>query len=190
MSNILVGEAAWEKMVRPTKVENLWVIPSGPIPPNPAELVSSEAMQELIQGLRGQYDRILIDSPPIMAVTDSVALSRLTDGLVLVIKVGVTARDLVANSVRQLRDMNAKILGTVLNDIPYDNDHYYYYHYYYYYYGEEQTRGKKKLWHLKGRGGKGKKTGRGNLRINSKKVGEDRRIQGFGDSGELIRGDL
>ena len=158
MSNILVGEAAWEKTVRPTKVENLWAISSGPIPPNPAELVSSEAMQELIQSLRGRYDRILIDSPPTMAVTDSVALSRLTDGLVLVIKVGVTARDLVANSVRQLRDVNAKILGTVLNDIPYDKDHYYYYQYYYYYYGEDQARGKKKIWPLKERK---RKTGKG-----------------------------
>ena len=144
MSNILIGEAAWEKMIRPTGIENLWVIPSGPIPPNPAELVSSDLMASLIETLRGQFDRVIIDSPPIMAVTDSVAMARLTDGLVMVVKVGTTARDVITGALRQLRDMNAKILGTVLNDIPFSKDHYYYSQHYYYYYGEEGQREKRK----------------------------------------------
>jgi polysaccharide biosynthesis transport protein len=138
MSNILIGAASWEKMVQPTSVQNLWVIPAGPIPPNPAELVGSDVLADLITELRKYYDRIIIDSPPIMAVTDSLVLSRITDGLVLVIKVGTTAREVIGHAVRQLNDMNAKVLGAVLNDIPFDKDHYYYYQYHYYYYGEEQ----------------------------------------------------
>jgi capsular exopolysaccharide synthesis family protein len=125
-------------------VEKLWFIPSGPIPPNPAELVSSDLMEEVIGQMRGQYDRIFIDSPPVTAVTDSVALSRLVDGLVLVIKTGVTPRDIINSTVRSLKEINAKILGVVLNDIPVGKDSYYYYQYYYYYYGDDKDKKHKK----------------------------------------------
>lgn len=144
MSNILVGESGWESLVRPTQVDKLWIIPSGPIPPNPAELVSSDLMEDLIGQLRGQYDRIIIDSPPVTAVTDSVALSRLADGLVLVIKTGVTPRDVISSTVHSLKEINAKILGVVLNDIPVGKDSYYYYQYHYYYYGEDKIKKPKK----------------------------------------------
>jgi succinoglycan biosynthesis transport protein ExoP len=144
MSNILVGESGWEAMVRPTPVDKLWIIPSGPIPPNPAELVSSDLMEELIGQLRGQYDRIIIDSPPVTAVTDSVALSRLVDGLVLVIKTGQTPRDIITSTVRSLKEINAKILGVVLNDIPVGKDSYYYYQYHYYYYGDDKVKKSRK----------------------------------------------
>ena len=141
MSNILVGESAWEKIIQPTDVENLWLIPSGPIPPNPAELISSDLMQEIMEAMKKRYDRIIIDSPPIMAVTDAVALSRLVDGLVMVIKVGKTPKDVMRRAVSQLRDVNAKVLGVVLNDVPNTRDYYYYYQYYhYYYYGEDGQR--------------------------------------------------
>jgi capsular exopolysaccharide synthesis family protein len=144
MSNILVGESSWEDLVRPTPVDKLWFIPSGPIPPNPAELVSSDLMEDLVGQLRGRYDRIIIDSPPVTAVTDSVALSRLVDGLVLVIKTGVTSRDIINSTVRALKEINAKILGVVLNDIPVGKDSYYYYQYHYYYYGDDKDKKHKK----------------------------------------------
>ena len=88
------------------------------------------------------YDRILIDSPPIIAVTDAVALSRMADGLVLVVKVGLTSREVIESALRQLKDMDAKVLGIVLNDIPIDRDNYYYsnYYYYHYHYGEEGSK--------------------------------------------------
>jgi polysaccharide biosynthesis transport protein len=149
LSNILIGAAPWEEMVRPTAIENLWVVPSGPIPPNPAELVSSEIVSDLIASARKKYDRIIIDSPPIMAVTDSLALSRLTDGMVMVIKVGTTAKEVISHALRQLKDMNARILGIVLNDIPLSGDqyHYYYqYHYSYYGEGEEGETRKRRRW--------------------------------------------
>ncbi|MBI5586563.1 MAG: CpsD/CapB family tyrosine-protein kinase, partial [Deltaproteobacteria bacterium] len=140
MSNILIGERSWEDLVLPTPVDKLWVIPCGPIPPNPAELVSSDLMEELVTQMRGQYDRIIIDSPPVTAVTDSVALSRLVDGLVLVVKTSVTPRTIIRTTVRSLKEINAKILGVVLNDIPVGPDSYYYYQYYYYYYGEDKIK--------------------------------------------------
>jgi polysaccharide biosynthesis transport protein len=138
MSNILVGETSWEKTVQATKIENLYFIPSGPIPPNPAELLSSDLMEELIKGLRDRYDRIIIDSPPITAVTDSVVMGRknVTDGLVMVIKAGKLSRDIIGSTIRQLRDINVHFLGAVLNDISFAKDQYYSYHYHYYY-GEE-----------------------------------------------------
>jgi polysaccharide biosynthesis transport protein len=146
MSNVLAGAESWEQLVKPTGVDNLWVIPAGPIPPNPAELITSDVMPRLIQELHGHYDRIIIDSPPIIAVTDSVALSRMADGVVLVVKVGTTPRNVIESALRQLKDIDAKVLGLVLNDIPVNKDNYYYSHYYYYnyHYGEEvpfRTRG-------------------------------------------------
>lgn len=144
MSNILVGEGDWRKLKVSTQVPNLEIIPSGPIPPNPAELIGSDRMKTLISEILQEYDRVLIDSPPIVAVTDSVVLSRFVEGVVLVIQVGVTARDVITNSIRQLQDVQAHLLGAVLNAVNIGKDSYYYYQYYYYYYGEGGDRRKKK----------------------------------------------
>lgn len=144
MSNILVGEGDWKKLKVATQIPNLEIIPSGPIPPNPAELIGSDRMKALLAEILQEYDRVLIDSPPIVAVTDSVLLSRFVEGVVLVIQVGVTARDVIANSIRQLQDVQAHVLGAVLNAVNIGKDSYYYYQYYYYYYGESGDRKKKK----------------------------------------------
>ena len=144
MSNILVGEGDWRKLKVPTQIPNLEIIPSGPIPPNPAELIGSDRMKTLIAEILQEYDRVLIDSAPIVAVTDSVVLSRFVEGVLLVIQVGVTARDIIANSIRQLQDVQAHLLGAVLNAVNIGKDSYYYYQYYYYYYGEGGDRKKKK----------------------------------------------
>ncbi|MBI5605157.1 MAG: polysaccharide biosynthesis tyrosine autokinase, partial [Deltaproteobacteria bacterium] len=144
MSNILVGEGDWKKLKVSTQIPNLEIIPSGPIPPNPAELIGSDRMKTLLAEILQEYDRVLIDSPPIVAVTDSVLLSRFVEGVVLVIQVGVTARDVIANSIRQLQDVQAHVLGAVLNAVNIGKDSYYYYQYYYYYYGESGDRKKKK----------------------------------------------
>jgi capsular exopolysaccharide synthesis family protein len=147
ISNILVGEDDWDKFVLDTPINNLKYIPSGPIPPNPSELLGSERMKALIQDISKEYGRIIIDSPPIEAVTDPVIISRLVEGVVLVIKVGNTSRDLITNALNRLKDVQARILGGILNDIEVGKDaYYYYYHYYYrYYYGDngEKKRGKK-----------------------------------------------
>ncbi|MCX5829784.1 MAG: polysaccharide biosynthesis tyrosine autokinase [Deltaproteobacteria bacterium] len=137
MSNILVGNATLEEAVIHTQVPNIDIIASGPIPPNPSELLGSRHMQALIEEARKSYDRIIIDSPPITAVTDAVILSNFVDGVVVVIRAGVTHREIIKNGVAQLKSVNAHILGAVLNGVQMGRDSYYYYQYYYYYYGED-----------------------------------------------------
>ncbi|MHB9097051.1 MAG: hypothetical protein ACYC5X_04425, partial [Syntrophales bacterium] len=89
------------------------------------------------------YARIIVESPPITAVTDSVILSRLVDGVLLVIRAGETHREIVKNGIGLLQAANARILGAILNGVMMGRDSYYYYQYYYYYYGEDGDRKKK-----------------------------------------------
>jgi capsular exopolysaccharide synthesis family protein len=150
LSNILIGERDWREVKTPTPIPNLEVITSGPIPPNPSDLIGSDRMRDLIKEAIQEYDCILFDSSPVGAVTDPVILSRFVEGVVLIVKVGQTVRDRVANSFRLLKDVQAHVLGAVLNDINIGKDGYYYYYYYhYYYYGEAGEHKKKKSRHHK-----------------------------------------
>lgn len=142
-SAALVGEKELDDVIHESPIENLSVIPCGATPPNPAELLHTKRFGELLEQLRGRFDRIVFDSPPVGAVTDPVILSRAADGTILVVKTGVTARQLLAKTGRVLADVNANLLGVVLNDIDPERRTYGgYYHYYYYrqryysYYGE------------------------------------------------------
>jgi len=130
LSNILVGEGDWDKFIHSTPIKNLEYIPSGPIPPNPSELLGSERMRALIQEVTQGYDRLIIDCSPLGAVTDPVILSRLVEGVILVIKAGNTSRDLLTAMLARLKDVQARILGAVLNDIRVGRDGYYYHSYY------------------------------------------------------------
>jgi len=145
VSNILVGEGEWRSFVQEVAVPNLHFIPSGPIAPNPAELIASERMKKLIQEWTEAYDRVILDTSPIAAVTDPVLLSRLVDGTVILIHAGVTSRHIIASAIRQIRDVQGRILGAVLNDVDTRGGGYYYYHYYHHdYYGEGAKKKKKK----------------------------------------------
>ena len=97
----------------------------------------------MIKEMTGEYDRVIIDSSPIIAVTDPVILSHLVEGVVLVIHAGMTSGDLVANGIRQLRDAHVHILGGVLNNVKIERGSYYYYQYQYYY-SDEGVKKKKK----------------------------------------------
>jgi succinoglycan biosynthesis transport protein ExoP len=141
LSNILIGEIDWREVKTSTPIPNLEVIPSGPIPPNPADLIGSDRMRDLIKEATQEYDCILFDSSPVGAVTDPVILSRFVEGVVLVVKAGQTGRERLANSFRLLKDVQAHVLGAVLNDIDIGKDGHYYHHYYHYY--EEPGEGKK-----------------------------------------------
>lgn len=143
MANLLVGRAGLDDVVIPSAVPNVDLIPSGPIPPNPSELLSSHHMKSLLDEARSRYERIIIDSPPITAVTDAVILSQMVDGVVLVVRAGETHREVIKNGIGQLRAVNARILGAILNGVDMGRDSYYYYQYYYYYYGEDGERRKK-----------------------------------------------
>lgn len=117
ISSLVVGEGSLEKAIKSTEVPGLFVLPCGPIPPNPAELLHTEAFKELLRTVEGQFDRVILDSPPLNAVADSAVLATQVDGVVVVLKAGRTNRELARRAVRALQDVQARIAGAVLNDI-------------------------------------------------------------------------
>jgi polysaccharide biosynthesis transport protein len=132
-----------------TEIPNLSIITGGTLAPNPSELLGSIRMRDLISRLRGEYDRIILDSPPLMAFSDCLVLSRLADGVVFVVWGGETGKENIRKTVQSLQGVGARILGTVLNNVDFsrNSSSYYYYHPYYdYYYGEKEAgkKGKRK----------------------------------------------
>jgi capsular exopolysaccharide synthesis family protein len=117
LTNVLVGSDPLEAVVRTTDVPNLSILPSGQFPPNPSELLGSAQMRALIDLAKQSFDIVLVDSPPVLAVTDAAVLSTVADGSVIVIRLGVTTREAVRRSVSQLRVVNGRILGAVLNAV-------------------------------------------------------------------------
>lgn len=117
LSDYLAGQAELTQVMRPTPVEGLDILPAGNRAPNPAELLSSTSMRDLITGLTDTYDFVLVDSPPILPVADGLTLSRVVDSVVLVVRSRTTERDLAQESRRRLLRVNARILGVVLNDL-------------------------------------------------------------------------
>jgi capsular exopolysaccharide synthesis family protein len=147
LSSYLTGQVDFgaDGLVQPTSIPNLDVITAGVIPPNPSELLSSYRMKELIDHLSPLYSFILIDTPPILGLSDSLILSTIADGLILVVKAGSTPKDSVNQAKRLLRGVNASILGVVLNYIKESDLRYGSYGYYsYYYYEEEDGKARKK----------------------------------------------
>jgi capsular exopolysaccharide synthesis family protein len=122
-----------------TGIENLHVIAAGPVPPNPSELLSSVKLRILLAQLQDQYDHVVIDSPPVIHVTDALIISPQVDGVVLVVKSNHTPREAVARSKQALTDVNAKIFGVVLNHVDPAREGYYYNYKYAYYHAPEET---------------------------------------------------
>ena len=116
LSNILVNEATIEDTAYSTGIGNLDVISSGPIPPNPSELLGSKRMEGLIQEASSSYDLIIFDTPPVLAVTDAQILGNVVDGTILVVRSGQTEYELAIKAKEALEPARAKLLGTVLND--------------------------------------------------------------------------
>lgn len=115
-----------------TDVPNLSIIPAGPIPPNPAELLHSERFKHFLEQVQSRFDRVILDSPPVVPVTDGVVLSTLVDGTILVVRAFKTSKDLARHALRALLDVNANVAGTVLNAVNLNKGEYKYSHYYYY----------------------------------------------------------
>jgi polysaccharide biosynthesis transport protein len=114
-----------------TEIPNLSVLPAGPVPPNPAELLHSDRFKLFLKRLSERYDRIILDSPPIVAVTDAAILSTLVDSTVLIVKAFSTTKDVYRTGIRALADVGAQTAGTILNFVDLDKHEYKYYHYYY-----------------------------------------------------------
>ncbi|KYF50597.1 protein tyrosine kinase [Sorangium cellulosum] len=113
-----------------TEVDNLYVIPAGPIPPNPAELLHSDRFKALLRKLQGRFDRVIIDSPPIGAVTDGAVLSTLVDGTVLVVRASSTTHDFARHAIRSVFDVGGTTVGVVLNAADLNRREYGAYRYY------------------------------------------------------------
>lgn len=142
LSSLMVGEIEQDECITHSSIDNLDLISSGHVPPNPSELLGSKKMVSFIKSLRERYTRVIIDTPPVTAVTDAAILSQQADGILLVIRSGVTHKRLVENGVINLKAVNARFLGAVLNGIDQKRDSYYYNQHYYNYYGDTRAREK------------------------------------------------
>ncbi len=138
LSTYLSRDVALDKVIQKLPIANLYFLPSGSIPPNPAELISSEKMKDMLQTLSKTYDHILIDSPPLINVTDPVILSTLVDGVMLVVHGGKSTRDVVRRARQELTGVGAKVFGVVLNNVDLKREGYNDYYYYRYYGNYEQ----------------------------------------------------
>ncbi|MCG8555599.1 MAG: polysaccharide biosynthesis tyrosine autokinase [Proteobacteria bacterium] len=148
ITSVLVEHAELESAVQRTEIPGLSVIPCGPIPPNPAELLHTAQFQRFAELAREQFDTIIFDSPPLSAVTDAAIVATQVDGAIVVVRENKTTRDALLSAKRQLSDVSANLLGGIMNDVDLASRKYGYgygqYYYYYrsegYYAQEEETR--------------------------------------------------
>lgn len=117
LTNLLIGTATIEDVVQPWQSGLFDVLAAGPIPPNPSELLAAGAMRRVLRELENRYDLVLVDSAPVLPVTDSVVLSTATSGAILVVRAGRTGREDVKSAVAQLRKVGSRVYGTVLVDV-------------------------------------------------------------------------
>ncbi len=144
----LFGQVSLEEIINPTEINNLSVITAGTIPPNPSEMLGSSAMKQFFEDMKKRYDIILVDSPPIIAVTDSEILSRMVSGTILVVSANTTEVDLMQKSSELIKHEKGGFLGAVLNNFTYKTGYGSYYKYYYYYSrpdSNDKTKSKKSI---------------------------------------------
>lgn len=127
LTTVMREEKTLGEAILPTDVKGLGLLTSGPLPPNPSELLGSQRMDRLIETLRGFAEIVLFDAPPTIAVTDAIVLSPKMDGVLLVVSAGKTKRDHALRAKRLLEKVNAKVLGVVLNNTKLDSNMYNYY---------------------------------------------------------------
>jgi exopolysaccharide transport family protein len=130
LSNLLVGDARAAEVVQRTEVPNLWVMPAGKTPPNPAELLGSRRFADLLTSLKEQFDLVIIDTPPVMAVTDSAIVAHRASGVLFVIAADKTSREAAQQALDQLENARARFIGAVLNGADVERESYYYSRYY------------------------------------------------------------
>ena len=139
LASYLTGQGDWPALVEPAGVPGLDLLVCGPLPPNPAELLSSDRMRLLLRQALADYAVVVLDSPPLLNVADSRILASLVEGLVLVVQGGATPRELVLRARTTAREVGAHVIGVVLNNLNLQADDYYFYRYYHYdYYGQRE----------------------------------------------------
>ena len=135
-------KVTFEEIIHPTQMPNMSFITTGTIPPNPSEMLASKRMLEFLQEMRKNYDIIILDSAPIIAVTDSEILARIVDATILVASAETTEIDLLVKAAQLLKNDNSTFIGVVLNKFSYQAGYGSYYKYYYYY--SDKRKGDKK----------------------------------------------
>jgi succinoglycan biosynthesis transport protein ExoP len=116
LSDVLTGRVDLEEAIQRTPVSHFWLLPSGPHPPNPAELLNSRKMKELLAAVRDRYEIVLIDLPPVLAVVDPVIVAAIADMTIIVLKTGKTTRKPLLRTINELRKAKARIAGVIFND--------------------------------------------------------------------------
>jgi capsular exopolysaccharide synthesis family protein len=132
LTSALVEGVPLADVARPTRVPHLSLVTSGPLPPNPAELVGGKRMRELLEGAIGAFDLVVCDSPPVIVVADGVALAAQCDGVIMIVRVGAVSHDVIRRATEQIQAVKGKILGVLLNDVDLNRDGYHYKYYRYY----------------------------------------------------------
>mgnify|MGYP001594153275 FL=1 len=146
LSSFLSGHAELGALIKKTEIPNLFYIPAGPIPPNPSELVGSILFKSMMKSLGERFDHIVLDSPPVLGFADSIIISSCVDGVILVALGGRTSRETLQRAKEALYQVNAKILGVVINRVNiHRSDYGYYYYRYHSYYGKGEKKGRKEL---------------------------------------------
>ncbi len=139
LSSVLVGERDLDEVLTATDTEGLHILPSGPLPPNPAELLASEKMAQLCETLLRRADFVLFDSPPVALLADAATLASRLDGVIFVVEQGGCSKRLIADARDQLVRAHGRIVGTVLNKMSRAAGRYYYYYHYDSYYSSEEA---------------------------------------------------
>jgi capsular exopolysaccharide synthesis family protein len=131
VSTLILGNSKLEDAIKHTEIPNLDVLPCGPLPPNPSELLHTKRFAQILEDCKGRYERIILDSPPTSAVTDPAVLGNLADGVILIVKGASTTREAAAHARRQLVSAKCRLLGVIVNEIDFSNPGYGYHYYYY-----------------------------------------------------------
>jgi len=131
LTSVMVGQAPLEQAIQDINVENLWCLTAGPLPPNPSEMLASNKMTALIENLKKEFDIILFDTPPVIAVTDAQIVASKCDGVVLVIDYGNVKKEIALKAKQLLELAHANLLGVVINNKKHTKHKEYYYYYYY-----------------------------------------------------------
>ncbi|MDD5617669.1 MAG: polysaccharide biosynthesis tyrosine autokinase [Candidatus Omnitrophica bacterium] len=138
LSNYLTGSISLDLIINKTFIENLSFVSAGATPPNPSGLLGSFKMEEFIKAAKNRFDRIIIDGPPLIGVSDGIILSKLVDGTLLTIRFGTASMDVIVRAKQCLQEVGTNIVGVILNDVDIEKEAYYskYYHYYSRYYAK------------------------------------------------------
>jgi capsular exopolysaccharide synthesis family protein len=134
LTDLIVGKAAASQAIQSTRVNGLQLLACGYQPPNPAELLGSPMMKQILEALRAHYDWVLIDAPPLLAMADAPVLCSLVEGVVLVLAAEAATKPAVMRAIDQIHSVGAKVTGVVLNKVNLERNSYYYSQYYGEYY--------------------------------------------------------